>query len=98
MKVFVMVDMEGISGICKAVQVTGEGTDYYLAGRRYLGQDGEMPCVEGARSGGGRRGLWCGIRDGGGLILFLISWIRGRNIFRGRAGGSGCRGLGSLMG
>jgi D-amino peptidase len=53
MNVFVMVDMEGISGICKAVQVTSEG-ESYQAGRRYLTQDVNA-CVEGCLAGGAKK-------------------------------------------
>ncbi len=52
MNVFVMVDMEGISGICKPAQVT-EG-EPYQAGRRYLTQDVNA-CVEGCVAGGAKR-------------------------------------------
>ncbi len=53
MNVFVMVDMEGISGICKSVQVVGEG-ESYQTGRRYLVQDVNA-CVEGCLAGGAKR-------------------------------------------
>jgi D-amino peptidase len=52
MNVFVMVDMEGISGICKGVQVS-EG-EPYQTGRRYLTQDVNA-CVEGCIAGGAKR-------------------------------------------
>ncbi len=53
MNVFVMVDMEGISGICKSVQVVGEG-EPYQQGRKYLVQDVNA-CVEGCIAGGARK-------------------------------------------
>ncbi len=52
MNVFVMVDMEGISGICKAVQVS-EG-EAYQTGRRYATQDVNA-CVAGCVAGGAKR-------------------------------------------
>lgn len=53
MNVFVMVDMEGISGICKSVQVSGEGEPYQV-GRRFLTQDVNA-CVEGCLAGGAKK-------------------------------------------
>jgi D-amino peptidase len=52
MNVFVMVDMEGISGICKSVQVS-EGEPYQV-GRKYLVQDVNA-CVEGCILGGAKK-------------------------------------------
>ncbi len=52
MNVFVMVDMEGISGICKAAQVM-EGEPYQM-GRRLLTQDVNA-CVEGCLAGGAQK-------------------------------------------
>jgi D-amino peptidase len=53
MNVFVMVDMEGISGIARAVQVSGKGAEYQKA-RGYLVGDVNA-CVEGCIAGGARR-------------------------------------------
>lgn len=53
MNVFVMTDMEGISGVLKAVQVVGEGEPYATA-RRYLVQDVNA-CVEGCLAAGAKR-------------------------------------------
>lgn len=53
MNVFVMVDMEGISGICRSLQVVGEG-ELYQTARRYLVQDVNA-CVEGCLSGGAKK-------------------------------------------
>jgi D-amino peptidase len=50
MKIYVMVDMEGISGICRASQVRGEGLDYQ-EGRRYLTAEVNA-CVDGCFAGG----------------------------------------------
>lgn len=50
MKVFVMVDMEGISGICQKSQVLTTG-NHYQQGRRFLTWDVNA-CVEGCFDGG----------------------------------------------
>ena len=52
-KVFVLVDMEGISGICRASQVQPTGV-HYQAARRYLTWDVDV-CVEGCFAGGARK-------------------------------------------
>lgn len=63
MKIFVMVDMEGISGICKTSHVRQDG-EHYQAGRRYLTADVNA-CVEGCFAGGAKKVV---VRDahGGG--------------------------------
>ena len=53
MKVFVMVDMEGISGIVKESQVFPEQADYPL-GRKYLTWDVNA-CVAGCIAGGAKK-------------------------------------------
>lgn len=50
MKVFVMVDMEGISGICRKSQVL-PGGEHYQQGRKYLTWDVNA-CVAGCFDGG----------------------------------------------
>ena len=50
MKIFVMVDMEGISGICRCSQVMPAG-EHYQTGRRYLTWDVNA-CVAGCFAGG----------------------------------------------
>jgi D-amino peptidase len=50
MKIFVMVDMEGGSGIVKSVQVS-PGDAEYARGRQYLCQDVNA-CVDGLFAGG----------------------------------------------
>jgi len=50
MRIFVMVDMEGISGICKRGHVS-PGDPLYAEGRRYLVADVNA-CVEGCFAGG----------------------------------------------
>jgi len=53
MKIFVMVDMEGISGICRSSQVSQTG-EHYQAGRRYLTLDVNA-CVAGCFAGGANK-------------------------------------------
>jgi len=53
MNIFVMVDMEGISGICRSSQVKQEG-EHYQVGRRYLTFDVNA-CVDGCFSGGAKK-------------------------------------------
>lgn len=50
MKIYVMVDMEGISGICLKSQVN-RGSDQYEQGRRFMTWDVNA-CVEGCFQGG----------------------------------------------
>lgn len=53
MNIFVMVDMEGISGICRKSQVMQDGA-HYAQGRRYLTWDVNA-CVAGCFDGGADR-------------------------------------------
>ena len=53
MNIYVMVDMEGISGICRASQ-TGSAPADYEKGRRYLTWDVNA-CVKGCIDGGARK-------------------------------------------
>jgi D-amino peptidase len=53
MKIFVMVDMEGISGIVRTSQVNA-GEMHYEDGRRYLTQDTNA-CVAGCFEGGAKK-------------------------------------------
>ena len=59
MKVFVFVDMEGISGICRREHVMGDGWAYQ-EGRRFMTADANA-CVEGCFRGGATQVV---IRDG----------------------------------
>lgn len=63
MKIFVMVDMEGISGIFRSSQVVPDGA-HYQTGRKYLTWDVNA-CVEGCFAGGAKKVV---VRDahGGG--------------------------------
>ncbi len=64
--IFIMVDMEGISGICRKSQVLPEG-EHYEQGRRYLTWDVNA-CVSGCFEGGAAKVT---VRDahGGGYHL-----------------------------
>ena len=53
MNMVVMVDMEGISGICRTTQVMTDG-EHYQAARRYLTWDTNA-CVDGCFRGGAKR-------------------------------------------
>jgi D-amino peptidase len=53
MNIFIMADMEGISGICMSSQVTNTG-EHYQAGRRYLTWDVNA-CVQGCFAGGAKK-------------------------------------------
>ena len=53
MKIFVMVDMEGISGICRSSQVESSG-EHYQSGRKYLTWEVNA-CVGGCFAGGARK-------------------------------------------
>ncbi|MHC4886587.1 MAG: M55 family metallopeptidase, partial [Planctomycetota bacterium] len=52
MKIFIMVDMEGVSGICRSSQVR-PGESNYALGQRYLTADINA-CVEGCFQGGAK--------------------------------------------
>ena len=85
MKIFIMVDMEGISGICKSSQVSPAGENYQT-GRRYLTWDVNA-CVDGCYAGGAERVV---VRDAhGGGYHFLwedldprAQYIQGRTAVR----------------
>ena len=59
MNIFIMTDMEGISGICLGSQVVNNG-EHYQTGRRYLTWEVNA-CVEGCFAGGARNVV---VRDG----------------------------------
>jgi len=83
MKIFVMVDMEGISGICRSSQVMADG-EHYPAGRRYLTWDVNA-CVEGCLAGGATEVV---VRDAhGGGYHFVWEELDGRaEYIQGRSG------------
>jgi len=67
MKIFVMTDMEGISGVMKASHVMGEGA-HYQQGRKYMTWDVNA-CVEGCFRAGAEKVV---VRDGHGGGYNLI--------------------------
>lgn len=67
MNIVMMVDMEGISGICRKSQVMADG-EHYQAGRRYLTADVNA-CVDGCFKGGATRVI---VRDCHGCGYHLI--------------------------
>lgn len=74
MKIFVMVDMEGISGICRSSQVARTG-EHYQAGRRYLTLDVNA-CVDGCFAGGAEKVV---VRDAHGSgFNFIWEELDGR--------------------
>jgi D-amino peptidase len=67
MNIFVMVDMEGISGICRCSQVE-QGGEHYQVGRRYLTFDVNA-CVDGCFAGGAKKVV---VRDAHGCGYHFI--------------------------
>jgi D-amino peptidase len=67
MNIFVMVDMEGISGICRSSQVDQNG-EHYPIGRRYLTLDVNA-CVDGCFAGGANKVV---VRDAHGSGYHFI--------------------------
>jgi D-amino peptidase len=63
MNIVVMVDMEGISGICRKSQVRPDG-EHYQAARRYLTWDTNA-CVDGCFRGGADRVTVCDAHGSG---------------------------------
>lgn len=96
MKIFVMVDMEGISGICRASQVSQEGAHYQVA-RKYLTLDVNA-CVDGCFAGGADKVV---VRDahGGGHHLIWeeldsrAEYIQGASPIERMPGIKSCDGL-----
>jgi len=82
MKIFVMVDMEGISGICRSPQVMSDEADYQ-ASRRFMTWDANA-CVEGCFAGGARKVVVRDAHAGGFNFLWdelddRAEWIQGRS-------------------
>ena len=96
MKIFVMVDMEGISGICRKSQVL-PGGEHYEQGRRYLTWDVNA-CVDGCFAGGATEVI---VRDAHGNGYHFIwheldergSYIQGRSPRKRMPGIDSCDGL-----
>jgi len=68
MKIFVAVDMEGISGIFQSQQVS-PGEPLYQEGRRFLTQDVNA-CVEGCFAGGAKQVVVRDIHGGGNHFIY----------------------------
>ncbi len=74
MKIFVMTDMEGISGICRREHVSA-GSPLYAEGRRYMVADVNA-CIEGCIAGGADEVI---VRDAhGGSRAFIWGDLDGR--------------------
>lgn len=96
MKIFVMVDMEGISGICRPSQVSPDG-EHYPAARKYVVWDVNA-CVAGCLAGGATAIV---VRDAhGDGFNFLwedldprAEYIQGRSLLQRMPGIGDCDGL-----
>lgn len=96
MKIFVMVDMEGISGICRVSQVIQDGAHYQVA-RRYLTMDVNA-CVDGCLAGGATKVM---VRDAHGCGYHFIweeldsraEYVQGRSPVERIPGIASCDGL-----
>lgn len=84
MNVFIMVDMEGISGICRSSQVKADG-EHYQIGRRYLTWDVNA-CIEGCIDGGANKVIARDAHSGGfnfiwGELDSRADYIQGTSIY-----------------
>jgi len=82
MNIFVMVDMEGISGICRSSQVMSSEADYQAA-RRFMTWDANA-CVDGLVAGGARKVVVRDAHSSGFNFLWdelddRAEWIQGRS-------------------
>jgi len=68
MNVFIMVDLEGISGVCRASQVSQDGAHYPTA-RKFMTGDVNA-CVEGCFTGGAERVVVRDAHSGGFNLLW----------------------------
>ncbi len=96
MNMVVMVDMEGISGICRKSQVRSDG-EHYQAARRYLTWDINA-CVDGCFKGGATQVT---VRDAHGSgFNFIWDELDSRAVYAQGAGRCGARlpGLGKADG
>jgi len=96
MKIFVAVDMEGISGIFQSDQVIPGGR-LYEEGRRFLTQDVNA-CVEGCLAGGASRVVVRDIHGGGNHFLWedldpRAEYVRGATEAERLPGIAACAGL-----
>jgi len=85
MRIFVMVDMEGISGICQSQQVLSAEAEYQIA-RRFMTWDVNA-CVDGLLAGGAKKVV---VRDAHGSGFNLLwgeldaraEYIQGRSVIQ----------------
>ena len=82
MKIFVMVDMEGISGICRSSQVMADDAEYQR-GRRFMTWDANA-CVAGLLAGGATKVVVRDAHCSGFNFLWeeldnRAEWIQGRS-------------------
>jgi len=96
MRIFVAVDMEGISGIFQSEQVT-RGSRLYEEGRRFLTQDVNA-CVEGCFQGGAKQVVVRDIHGGGNHFVWedldpRAEYVRGRTERERLPGIAKCSGL-----
>ena len=68
MNIYVSVDMEGISGVCRESQVMGDGRDY-SQGRKFYTWDVNA-CVDGCFLGGARRVIVLDSHGGGANLVW----------------------------
>lgn len=78
MNIYVSVDMEGISGICRESQVFDDGKDY-AQGRRFYTWDVNA-CVDGCFRGGARRVIVRDSHGGGANLLWEELDARGEYV------------------
>ncbi|MBN1672065.1 MAG: M55 family metallopeptidase [Kiritimatiellae bacterium] len=96
-KIFVMVDMEGISGVfCRAQVASAEGHPLYHAARKYLTWDVNA-CVEGCIRGGASKVV---VRDahGGGCHFIWEELDPRAEYLRGHSGKERMPGIGTFDG
>lgn len=67
MKIYILADMEGISGIRRMEQVKSEHPGDYEEGRKLMFQDINV-CVDGAFAGGATEVIVCDTHGGGGQV------------------------------
>ena len=96
MKIFVAVDMEGISGIFQSGQVMPSGA-LYQEGRRFLTQDVNA-CVEGCFAGGAKQVVVRDIHGGGNHFIWedldsRAEYVRGTTEKERLPGIASCAGL-----
>ncbi len=96
MRIFILVDMEGISGICRSTQVT-PGTADYAAARTFLTRDVNA-CVQGCFEGGAtevvvRDAHWAGFNLLWDDLDPRARYVQGRSLRERIPGIADCSGL-----